>query len=222
MSLMVLLAGCAPSTGLIKADGNGFAQSEIHKLTQTPEKVTHYQPISLQELTPLLPASMQNKLKPLDKSKPPFTVDQEQAHLVTFSQAQHQLQLTYMEDSGSRPPENFFIVRMTETKENPLAGLKPPATQLDSFGNIVRVEPLSNDSLLYHRILTTNSTYVYKYYTYDDKNQAVQLTVTTAHEIEFYDQGIWYHLAYQTGSNHLDTPLHDQMVALAKELIAAP
>lgn len=223
-SLFVLLVGCSSSTGLEKTGGDVFAQSEIHRLSQEPENVTHYRPTSLQELTPLLPAALQSRVKPIDKNKLPFPVDQELAYLVSFTpgsekEARHQLQLTYAQDSGAHSPENFFIVRMTETEENPLEGVKPSPSGLDSFGNVMRVEPLSDDVTLYHHIITTNSSYVYNFYKYDDKNETVNLVVTTAHEMEFYDQGIWYHLAYHTGSNQLDPALHDQMVALAKEMI---
>ncbi|MFF0830076.1 hypothetical protein ACFYU8_24695 [Brevibacillus sp. NPDC003359] len=225
VSLLLLLVGCSSSTGLVKASGDVFAQSEIHRLTQDPENVIHYQPMSIQEMTPLLPSSFQSRIKPVDKTKLPFPVEKEMAYLVSFSSGsekvmRHQLQLTYSQENGVHITENFFIVRMTETDENPLAHVKPSASGLDSFGNVMHVEPLSDNITFYHHIITTNSSYVYNFYKYDDKNQAVNLIVTNAHEMEFYDQGILYHLAYHNGSNQLDPTLHDQMVALAKDLIS--
>ncbi|TQK53787.1 hypothetical protein FB479_109267 [Brevibacillus sp. AG162] len=225
VSLFLLLVGCSSSTGLVKAGGDVFAQSEIHRLTQDPENVTHYRPMSIQEMTPLLPSSLQSRIKLVDRTKLPFPVEKELAYLVSFSsgsekETRHQLQLTYEQANEVPITENFFIVRMTETDENPLAHVKPSASGLDSFGNVMRVEPLTDDITFYHHIITTNSSYVYNFYKYDDKNHAVNLIVTNAHEMEFYDQGILYHLAYHTGSNQLDPTLHDQMVALAKNLIS--
>lgn len=225
MSLFLLLVGCSSSTGLVKASGDVFAQSEIHRLTQDPENVKHYRPMSIQEMTPLLPSSLQSRIKPVDKTKLPFPVEKEMAYLVSFASGsekvtRHQLQLTYAQGNEVPITENFFIVRMTETDENPLAHVKPSASGLDSFGNVMRVESLTDDITFYHHIITTNSSYVYNFYKYDDKNQAVNLIVTNAHEMEFYDQGIFYHLAYHTGSTQLDPTLHDQMVALAKDLIS--
>ncbi|MFC8685269.1 hypothetical protein [Brevibacillus porteri] len=225
VSLFLLLVGCSSSTGLVKASGDVFAQSEIHRLTQDPENVTHYRPMRIQEMTPLLPSSLQSRIKLVDKTKLPFPVEKEMAYLVSFSsgsekETRYQLQLTYAQDNEVPIMENFFIVRMTETDENPLAHVKPSASGLDSFGNVMRVEPLTDDVTFYHHIITTNSSYVYNFYKYDDKNQAVNLIVTNAHEMEFYDQGILYHLAYHTGSTQLDPTLHDQMVALAKDFIS--
>lgn len=225
VSLFLLLVGCSSSTGLVKASGDVFAQSEIHRLTQDPENVKHYRPMSIQEMTPLLPSSLQSRIKPVDKTKLPFPVEKEMAYLVSFASGsekvtRHQLQLTYAQGNEVPITENFFIVRMTETDENPLAHVKPSASGLDSFGNVMRVESLTDDITFYHHIITTNSSYVYNFYKYDDKNQAVNLIVTNAHEMEFYDQGIFYHLAYHTGSTQLDLTLHDQMVALAKDLIS--
>ncbi|AWX54369.1 MULTISPECIES: hypothetical protein [Brevibacillus] len=225
VSLFLLLVGCSSSTGLVKASGDVFAQSEIHRLTQDPENVKHYRPMSIQEMTPLLPSSLQSRIKPVDKTKLPFPVEKERAYLVSFASGsekvtRHQLQLTYAQGNEVPITENFFIVRMTETDENPLAHVKPSASGLDSFGNVMRVESLTDDITFYHHIITTNSSYVYNFYKYDDKNQAVNLIVTNAHEMEFYDQGIFYHLAYHTGSTQLDPTLHDQMVALAKDLIS--
>ncbi|UIO43327.1 hypothetical protein LOY85_03975 [Brevibacillus brevis] len=225
VSLFLLLGGCSSSTGLVKAGGDVFAQSEIHRLTQDPENVTHYQPMSIQELTPLLPSSFQSRIRSMDKTKLPFPVEKEMAYLVSFSpgsekETRYQLQLTYTQNNEVPITENFFILRMTETDENPLAHVKPSASGLDSFGNVMRVEPLTDEITFYHHIITTNSSYVYNFYKYDDKNHAVNLIVTNAHEMEFYDQGIFYHLAYHTGSNQLDPTLHDQMVALAKDLIS--
>lgn len=225
VSLFLLLVGCSSSTGLVKASGDVFAQSEIHRLTQDPENVKHYRPMSIQEMTPLLPSSLQSRIKPVDKTKLPFPVEKEMAYLVSFASGsekvtRHQLQLTYAQGNEVPITENFFIVRMTETDENPLAHVKPSASGLDSFGNVMRVESLTDDITFYHHIITTNSSYVYNFYKYDDKNQAVNLIVTNAHEMEFYDQGIFYHLAYHTGSTQLDPTLHDQMVALAKDLIS--
>ncbi|MGG4455639.1 hypothetical protein [Brevibacillus porteri] len=225
VSLFLLLVGCSSSTGLVKASGDVFAQSEIHRLTQDPENVTHYRPMRIQEMTPLLPSSLQSRIKLVDKTKLPFPVEKEMAYLVSFSsgpekETRHQLQLTYAQDSEDPITENFFIVRMTETDENPLAHVKPSASGLDSFGNVMRVEPLTDDITFYHHIITTNSSYVYNFYKYDDKNQEVNLIVTNAHEMEFYDQGILYHLAYHTGSTQLDPTLHDQIVALAKDFIS--
>ncbi len=225
VSLFLLLVGCSSSTGLVKASGEVFAQSEIHRLTQDPENVTHYRPMRIQEMTPQLPSSLQSRIKLVDKTKLPFPVEKEMAYLVSFSsgpekEMRHQLQLTYAQDNEAPITENFFIVRMTETDENPLAHVKPSASGLDSFGNVMRVEPLTDDITFYHHIITTNSSYVYNFYKYDDENQAVNLIVTNAHEMEFYDQGILYHLAYHTGSTQLDPTLHDQMVALAKDFIS--
>ncbi|MDC0761016.1 hypothetical protein POF51_09955 [Brevibacillus sp. AG] len=225
VSLFLLLVGCSSSTGLVKASGEVFAQSEIHRLTQDPENVTHYRPMRIQEMTPQLPSSLQSRIKLVDKTKLPFPVEKEMAYLVSFSsgpekETRHQLQLTYSQDNEAPITENFFIVRMTETDENPLAHVKPSASGLDSFGNVMRVEPLTDDITFYHHIITTNSSYVYNFYKYDDENQAVNLIVTNAHEMEFYDQGILYHLAYHTGSTQLDPTLHDQMVALAKDFIS--
>ncbi|QDS36101.1 hypothetical protein [Brevibacillus brevis] len=225
VSLFLLLVGCSSSTGLVKASGDVFAQSEIHRLTQDPENVTHYRPMRIQDMTPLLPSSLQSRIKLVDKTKLPFPVEIEMAYLVSFTsgpekETRHQLQLTYAQDNEVPITENFFIVRMTETDESPLAHMKPSASGLDSFGNVMRVEPLTDDITFYHHIITTNSSYVYNFYKYDDKNQEVNLIVTNAHEMEFYDQGILYHLAYHTGSTQLDPTLHDQMVALAKDLIS--
>ncbi|MGG4445022.1 hypothetical protein [Brevibacillus porteri] len=225
VSLFLLLVGCSSSTGLVKASGEVFAQSEIHRLTQDPENVTHYRPMRIQEMTPQLPSSLQSRIKLVDKTKLPFPVEKEMAYLVSFSsgpekETRHQLQLTYAQDNEAPITENFFIVRMTETDENPLAHVKPSASGLDSFGNVMRVEPLTDDITFYHHIITTNSSYVYNFYKYDDENQAVNLIVTNAHEMEFYDQGILYHLAYHTGSTQLDPTLHDQMVVLAKDFIS--
>lgn len=223
---MFLLSCCSSSSqapSLTKADGTGFAQSQHHQLSREATSITHYQPMSFQEIEPLLPSPLQQRFHAIDKSKLPFPVDKEAAYLVTYSfpndkVKRHQLQLTYKQDRDDNGDENFFVIQMTETNENPLPQLSEAAEELDTFGNIARVEPLRDDLFLIHHILQTNSSYVYSHYDYNEKERAVHLYTTSANEIDFYDRGVFYQIGYQVKGNEPNEAVQKQMVALAKEL----
>ncbi|MGG1658257.1 hypothetical protein [Brevibacillus sp. NRS-1366] len=225
-SLVFSLLGCSSSSqtpSLEKTSGAGFARSEHHPFSDDTKKITYYKPMSVSEIESLLPSPIQQRFYVIGKNKLPFPVDKEAAHLIAFSYAddktvRHQLQLTYKQDRDNNGDENFFVIRMTETDENPLSQLPDSANGLDTFGNIARMQPLRDDVSLIHHIIQTNSAYVYSYYDYNEKDRAVHLVTTNANEINFYDRGIFYQIAYHVKGNEPNEAVQTQMVALAKEL----
>ncbi|WP_289138546.1 hypothetical protein [uncultured Brevibacillus sp.] len=220
IGIVISLWGCSSAPALVKTSGSGFAQSEYHKLSREVKEVVHYRPMAFQEMKPLLPEALAERFHTIDKSKLPFSVDREEANLVAFAydsgqEPYHQLQLLYKQDEDDN---NFFVIRMTQTEENPLPPLAPSLESLDTFGNIAKVEQLREDVPMIHHIIQTNSSYTYSYYDYNEENRVAHLVTTAANEIDFYDDGILYQIGYHINGNKPDENVQKQMVALAKEL----
>ncbi|WP_312114930.1 hypothetical protein [Brevibacillus reuszeri] len=220
IGIVISLWGCSSAPALVKTSGSGFAQSEYHQLSREVKEVVHYRPMAFQDIKPLLPETLAERFHTIDKSKLPFAVDREAANLVAFDygsdqEPHHQLQLLYKQDQDDN---NFFVIRMTQTEENPLPPLAPSLESLDTFGNIAKVEQLREDVPMIHHIVQTNSSYTYSYYDYNEENRVSHLVTTVANEIDFYEDGILYHIGYHINGNMPDENVQKQMVALAKEL----
>ncbi|USG64819.1 hypothetical protein NDK47_22260 [Brevibacillus ruminantium] len=224
--IMMSLVGCEAEQTLPKAKQGSFARSEYYPVVSDPQKATYYQPVEIDQVLPHLPQSLKQHLNLIDPGQLPFPVEKPTAFLVQFQSGgkeklQHQLQLTYLreKDEYGREGNEFFIIRMTEVGENPFALMKEIQPGLDTFGNKIEVEPLREDVPMYHHIIQTNSSPVYTYYVWNEKEKQVNLLATRANEIDFYHDGVWYQIAYLINGNQVDEQVQKQMVELVKHMI---
>ncbi|MEJ8548525.1 hypothetical protein [Brevibacillus borstelensis] len=227
MCLAAGLTGCESDGSLPKVGKGNLARSEYYQVYQGDTQATYYQPVEINQVFPHLPEKLKQNVKLIDPGKLPYPVGKQTAYLVSFLNGKegerlHQVQFTYLKDKDEygQYGNEFFIVRMTETAEDPFAKFVNQESGTDDMGNKIEVETIGDSIRLYHRIIQTNSAYVYTYYDWDEQKRTVQMVVTNANEIDFYHNGIMYQVGYLVNENQFDENVQKQMVALAKELVA--
>ncbi|MED1789295.1 hypothetical protein [Brevibacillus laterosporus] len=224
------LLGCSQDHLLPTVQGSGFARSEHNPLFHNIKNVTYFQPVTPKEIAPYLPTQMKPVNQLIDTSNLPFPVGKELAFLVTFQQGHEkelfqQVQLTYVKerDEYDKANNEFVILRMTESKEDPFATIdrtnQHTSKSVDIIGNEVRIEKAQNGVPLFQHIKTTPSSIVYSYYDWDESALSVHLHNTVADEIIFYHQGILYQIAYSVNEDRRNEKVHQQMIQLAKTLV---
>lgn len=226
VSILLGVVGCSSDDSLAKAGKGRLAQSEFYVVNKQIGDAIYYQPVDFNKAISALPAHMKENLKLIDSAKLPFPVGQETAYLATFRVEQeeedrYQVQFTYLpkKEGGWMNGDDFFIIRMTDIGDELPAGFEARESGLDMFGNKIDVEHTENGVRLHHHIHQTNSGYVYTYYSWDAKENYLATVVTTANEINFCHNGIWYQIGYHINGNQVDESVQKQMAELAKELI---
>ncbi len=212
-----LLTGCT-TTDTVK--GNGVTYSEYFKsLDKLDEKFNeeYRKPVPIHEWMKMAPQSLQNSIHLPEATKLPFKPVEQLATHVTMKDEdgimKEQVQFSYHGDSNQ-----FFIITVTEVDENPLAQFNFPADGVDPVGNEFRKEPLIEDFLIYHQIITTNSALTYKYYRFDEKINQINIVVTRANELYSYYNGHVYHIGYSS-INNTSEQFYQEMLQLARYII---
>ncbi len=117
----------------------------------------------------------------------------------------------------------FFVIRISEAPQNPMESKLPPlGVSKDDFGNLVEAYPGEAASPIVHHRITTASSYTYHYYGTDEENDQVHLITTTANEVSWYENGLYYELAYPpTSSGAKQTDRDAQVLGLAMRMSSA-
>lgn len=227
LGLLVLLLSCAnKETGpsLTKVKGDGLAHSEYFKSVDELDKrenVTYYKPLPIEAMIQLAPESMGNAVQLIDSEELPFEVDQQVAYLNTSKDKdgniQTQLQLTYLSEDSYGSTYDFFILTVTEVKENPLGKYDFSSEKVDTIGNELRKEVLTDAIPIYHQVITKNSALIYSYYNYTDKR--ISLIVTNANEFYGYYNGHLYHAGYSIEGKNNSEEVQEKLLQLTRAFI---
>ena len=223
---MMLTACNSEETGLVEVRGNGLTYSEIFKSVDeldTRENVTYFKPLLIDQFMNVAPESLENEIHLIDSVKLPFEVNEQSVYLVTSedkkSNVQNQVQFTYLSKDVYEQAEEFFIISITDVKENPLEKYDFSKGKQDTIGNELRREVLIEDTPIFHQMKTTNGSLVYIYYQYNkDKNEIATVT-TSANELYTFYKGRIYHAGYQLTNQNNTEKSREKILQLFREFV---
>ncbi|WP_391203518.1 hypothetical protein [Psychrobacillus sp. L4] len=227
--VITMMSGCInKEVGpvLTKVKGDGLTYSEYFKMVDELDKrenITYYKPLPIAEMMQVAPDSIKNALHPIDSKKVPFEVNEQLAYLVTSKDKkgnlQNQVQFTYSHKNEYAQTDEFFILSVTELDENPLEKYDFSKQQIDTVGNELRKEVLTDGIPIFHQVITTNSALIYGYYSYDEKEKRVLTVGTKANELYGYYNGYLYHVGYYLMKDKNTIEVQDAILQLTREFI---
>lgn len=227
LGLNVVLMGCTnkeTEPSLTKVEGEGLQYSEYFKSVDELDKrenVTYYKPLPIETMVQLAPESMENAVQLIDWEELPFEVNQQVAYLNTSKDKegniQTQVQLTYLSEDSYGSTDDFFILTVTEVEESPLEKYDFSNEKVDTIGNELRKEILTDEIPIFHQVITENSALIYSYYNYLDNR--ISLTVTNANEFYGYYNGHLYHAGYSIEGKNNSVEVQEKLLQLTREFM---
>lgn len=221
-----ILVGCSTTKSeLVKEKGTGLTYSEYFKPfdgQDERENITYYKPFQIGDPDIILPENVQKMMKKFDTNQLSFTVDEEKAYVVTSKdqdgEVKYQVQSSYFSIDEYDQPEDFFIISVTEADKNPLESYDMH-DKVDSVGNQLKKEQLTQLLLIYQQVLTTDSALAYKYY--EESEKGITTVVTAANEFYAYYDGYIYHIGYAIDKEKNNEEMQEKMLQLVREYILA-
>ncbi|WP_301107461.1 hypothetical protein [Sporosarcina sp.] len=221
-----LVVGCSTDpSDLVKVKGDGVTFSEYFKPfdhLDEREHVKFYKPIPIIESDPSLSEKMKTAVKTIDPTKLPFRADVQKVYLVTSKdqngKVRNQVQVSYFSEDEYGQSDDFFIISVTEADKNPLESYDI-TDKVDSVGNVIKKEQLTEDLSIYQQILTTDSALLYRYYEETDKG--IEVVGTAANEFYAYYEGHIYHIGYSIDREQNDEQMQEKMLQTVREYITA-
>ncbi|MCH7322567.1 hypothetical protein LZ480_11750 [Solibacillus sp. MA9] len=111
--------------------------------------------------------------------------------------------------------EEFINISMSRTYFEPIDYDTLAATPADAYGTPIELERLNPSTTLVKKFLEGNGGLVYTYYSYDEENNSVHLTATTANEFYTIADGYIYYIGFSENSSLSKT----QMTEFVKTFI---
>ena len=223
---MMLTACNSEETGLVEVRGNGLTYSEFFKSVDeldTRENVTYFKPLLIDQFMNVAPESLENEIHLIDSVKLPFEVNEQSVYLVTSedkkSNVQNQVQFTYLSKDVYEQAEEFFIISITDVKENPLEKYDFSKEKQDTLGNELRREVLIEDTPIFHQMKTTNGSLVYIYYQYNKDKNEIATVATSANELYTFYKGRIYHAGYQLTNQNNTEKSREIILQLFREFV---
>lgn len=222
-----LLVGCASDqTKLDKTKSVGLTFSEyFHPYDKLDERRNSkfYKPLSMDEVqSSSMPDEMKKVIHPVDLKDLPFKVDEEKIYFVTSKSKEgkdsNQVQISYLGKNEYGNISQFFIISVTDSNQNPLKG-HDILDDVDSVGNKIKKERLTDNLPIYQQVLTTNSALLYRYYHYVEKDNKITVVGTAANEFYAYYNGYIYHVGYLIDRENNDEEMQEKMLQLTREYI---
>jgi hypothetical protein len=227
--LVSLIVACTSNENRSITDeitGNGFTYSQYFKSVDDLDdrkNGSFYQPLSFDEVIEIVPDSMKDSVNLINTSDLPFNVSEEIAFLVKSKDesgnVQHQVQFTYLNHDSYGNSDEFFIISITESKENPLSKYDFSNEKYDTVGNELREEIIGNGIPMYHQVITTNSALTYQYYDYSEEENLVGIVATAANELYGYYNGHIYHVGYLIDGNKYNEEVQERILQFTREFI---
>lgn len=225
--MSILLIGCNnEETGFVEIKGDGLTYSEYFKNVDeldTRGNVTYFKPLLVDEFMKAAPDSLENEIHPIDTMKLPFEPNEQSVYLVTSedkeSNVQNQVQFTYLSKDVDGLAEEFFIMSITDVKENPLEKYDFSKEKQDTLGNELRREVLIADAPIFHQVRSTNGTLVYTYYQYNKDKNKIATIATSANELYTYYKGRIYHAGYQLSNENNTGRSQEEILTLFREFV---
>ncbi|WP_274310345.1 hypothetical protein [Solibacillus daqui] len=112
--------------------------------------------------------------------------------------------------------EEFINISMSRTFVEPIDYDTLAATPTDAYGTPIELERLNPSTTLVKKFLEGNGGLVYNYYSYDEENNSVHLTATTANEFYTIADGYIYYIGFSESSSLSKT----QMTEFVKTFIS--
>ncbi len=226
-TMSMLLIGCTnKEAGLVEVQGDGLTYSEYFKNVDeldTRENVTYFKPLLIDKFMNVAPDSVENEIYPIDSVKLPFEPNEQSVYLVTSedkkSNVQNQVQFTYLSNDVYEQAEEFFIISITDVKENPLEKYDFSKEKQDTLGNELRREVLIEDTPIFHQVRTTNGSLVYTYYQYNKDKNEIATVATSANELYTFYKGQIYHAGYQLTNENNTGKSQEEILNLFREFV---
>ncbi|WP_404427778.1 hypothetical protein LG296_07115 [Ureibacillus chungkukjangi] len=218
-----LLWGCSNNiTDLEEIKGSGLTYSEFFKeldKLDERENVTYYKPVPISEMDSI---NTFKNVEIISTENLPFEVDEEMAYLVTSEDSNgndiNQIQFSYLNKSEYESVEEFFIISITEARENPIENNRI-FDEVDLVGNELRKDLLTEDIPIYQQIITTDSAMLYRYYNYDKNKNSIDTVGTAANEFYTYYNGYVYHIGYLIDKDRNTKEMQEHMLRITRDLI---
>ncbi|MBU0904611.1 MAG: hypothetical protein KKF57_05425 [Firmicutes bacterium] len=226
-TMSVMLLGCTnKEAGLVEVQGDGLTYSEYFKSVDeldTRENVTYFKPLLIDDFMNVAPDSLENEIHPIDSVKLIFEPNEQSVYLVTSehkkSNVQNQAQFTYLSKDSYEQAEEFFIISVTDVKENPLEKYDFSKEKQDTLGNELRREVLIEDTPIFHQVKTTNGSLVYTYYQYNKDKNEIATVATSANELYTYYKGRTYHAGYQLTNENNTEKAREEILNLFRAFV---
>ncbi len=220
----VMSAGCsADAPNLAKTAGQGVAYSEyFHSYDGVKERkhLTYYKPVSVKEAKKTFPDQVKPVVHEVKASQLPFDIDEEDAYLITSKQKDgeivHEAQVSFLGKDEYDDVENFLIISVAESKDNPLKAYQH-TKDVDTVGNQIIEVPLADGLPIYQQVLTTDSAMLYTYY--EENGEQIGKVATAANEFYAYYQGHIYHAGYMIDKEKNDAATQKQMLEIVRKYI---
>ncbi|WP_252503464.1 hypothetical protein [Sporosarcina sp. Marseille-Q4943] len=225
--IISLLVGCTINqTNLKKVKGDNPTFSEyFHTYDGLKDRknIKFYKPLSMNEVSSSsLPDEMKKVIHPVDLNRLPFEVNEEKVYFVTSTSKEgkeiSQVQVNYLGKNEYGNTDNFFVISITESDRNPLEG-HDISDEVDSVGNKLKKERLTDNLPIYQQVLTTNSALLYRYYDYNEADNKIISVGTAANEFYAYYNGYIYHVGYLIDRQKNDEDMQEKMLQLTREYI---
>jgi hypothetical protein len=184
-----------------QVDGDGAAYSELFKEFdhQNSRQLNYFKPVPLTEFINANDAIIPDIIEPFDQSNAEV--------LAVNDGMQTELQFSF------RNGEEFMVISVAKHFMNSLYPDFLEDLTEDAAGNRVEQESLDETTPLIHQIRTKNSAMTYRYFTFDDEKNKMNITQTTANELYTYYNGAIYHVGYNVEGNP------EEVVSYVKEFI---
>ncbi len=184
-----------------QVDGNGAAYSELFKEFdhQDLRRLKYFKPVPLTEFINANNAMIPDIIEPFNKSNAEV--------LAVNDGMQTELQFSF------RNGEEYMVISVAKHFMNSLYPDFLADLTEDAVGNRVEQEMLDETTPLIHQIRTTNSALAYRYFTFDDEKNEMNVTQTGANELYTYYNGAIYHVGYNLKGDP------EEIVSYVKEFI---
>ena len=194
---------------LIEIKGDGVAYNQMFQEDEQGEReLTYYKPLSIKEYT---------RYHPIQLTLPPTLehLDHQEVIIVTSDKGM-ETQFTFKEEEGHN--SEFLIISVSNSEVNPFNRTsdeyEPPTS--DTIGNKIYAEVLTEDTTLFHYVVTEDSMYSYFYYDYRERENFIGETHTGANWLYTYYKGNIYHIGY---SPYSETLKPEYVAAFVKDFI---
>lgn len=184
-----------------QVDGEDAAYSELFKEfdQQHLRRLNYFKPVPLTEFLNANDAILPDIIEPFDQSDAEV--------LAVNNGMETELQFSF------RNGEEYIIISVANYFMNSLHPDFLADLTEDAAGNRVEQGSLDETTPLIHQIRTTNSAPAYRYFTFDDEKNKMNVTQTSANELYTYYNDAIYHVGYNVEGDP------EEVVAYVKEFI---
>ena len=201
--------------GLSEVDGYDHTYNYDFNILKERESVDFYVPISISEALNRLPEDMRTKINPMSSSELPFTVNIQDANIVTSwndkNQLVFQVQLSYLENDESYDTnfKDFFIISITQYPDNPFEPMSEVELETlheDLTKRQYEFLNLNAQDSLYYLPKSEDNMWprMFDYYKYSESEKRIYKESTGSYQYYAWYNGLIYKIGFNMDVTTLD------------------